>query len=116
MLYLIGAITVASAGIDWRLKATVLSMLTWLLRRDVLRIEAAGRRRLHLGERLAVVDDDADWPVDRYHQIGGAIWLEWRDGSGVRRDLMLLPDSFECAEDWHLCRLWARQRTISPAP
>ncbi|MCB1907923.1 MAG: hypothetical protein KDH15_11170 [Rhodocyclaceae bacterium] len=116
LLYLICAVTVGTASLGWTLKLPLLLAQAVLLHRDLKRIGAVARQRLHFGERLAVVGDDADWSVVQVRQIGAALWLGWRDGSGSRRDLMLLADNFERVEDWHLCRLWARQRAAAAVP
>ena len=110
-LYLVAAASILMASFDWLAKIAVLLVLAPLLPRDLERIGDAARHQLHFGERLAVVGDDANWPVEWVRQLGGVLWIGWRDAGGSRRDLMLLADSFERSEDWHLCRLWARHRS-----
>ncbi|MCB1896628.1 MAG: hypothetical protein H6945_00560 [Zoogloeaceae bacterium] len=110
VLYLVVAVSILMASFDGLPKIAALLLLALLLPRDLKRVGNAARHQLHFGERLAVVGDDVSWPVEQVRQLGGAIWIGWRDAGGSRRDLMLLADSFERTEDWHLCRLWARQR------
>ena len=46
--------------------------------------------------------------LGRCRDLGWAVWLSWRDESGLRRHLMLLPDMLDDRENWRRLRIWLR--------
>lgn len=41
-----------------------------------------------------------------------ALWLGWHGADGRHRAMMLCPDHFACAQDWHRFRIWFRHKTV----
>ena len=48
--------------------------------------------------------------LGRCRDLGWAVWLSWRDESGRRRHLMLLPDMLDDRENWRRLRIWLRHK------